>query len=126
MIGRRDEPSSSYAESRRHQSQYLGVEVSITAIALVIVVLRLLTRYLIVRSPGLDDCAIAGSMVSLPFLFAGITAYHVQVLMMIESTLGLFNLKNGIAMHIRDIPRTANLAEFSKVSGNPGGQTDDG
>ncbi len=49
--------------SRR--TELIAVQVSMTAAALLIVALRLISRYMILKSPGWDDYAITVAMVTL-------------------------------------------------------------
>lgn len=49
--------------SRR--TELIAVQVSMTAAALLIVALRLVSRYMILKSPGWDDYAITVAMVAL-------------------------------------------------------------
>ena len=49
--------------SRR--TELIAVQVSMTAVALLIVALRLISRYMILKSPGWDDYAIMAAMVAL-------------------------------------------------------------
>ena len=49
--------------SRR--TELIAVQVSMTAVALLIVALRLISRYMILESPGWDDYAITAAMVAL-------------------------------------------------------------
>lgn len=47
------------------KAMLIAVQVSMTAAALLIVALRLISRYMILKSPGWDDYAITAAMVAL-------------------------------------------------------------
>jgi len=56
--------TSSYTNPPNKRTELLTIHISLTALALLVVALRLVSRYMIVRSPGWDDHAILAAMVS--------------------------------------------------------------
>ena len=49
----------------KQRTVLIAVQVALTAAALLIVALRLISRYMILKSPGWDDYAITAAMVAL-------------------------------------------------------------
>ena len=58
-----DQYSLNDVDPATRRAQLLGLQIAMTTFALILVVLRLLPRYLILKSPGWDDHSIAVAMV---------------------------------------------------------------
>ena len=83
------------------RTELIAVQVSMTAVALLLVALRLISRYMIIKSPGWDDYAIIVAMVgplstlSRTWYLAFSSSHAIQILAIIQAPLVLSCLPHG-------------------------------
>ncbi|KAI5798913.1 hypothetical protein EDC01DRAFT_22741 [Geopyxis carbonaria] len=93
-------PPPNYVNPETRVPEFLGVQIGMTALALVIVSARLWTRARLVRAIGLDDYLIAVAM----------------ALGTVQTILTCMGLRGGTGLHIWDVPPTSDVSSALKYS----------
>lgn len=104
-----DTRSLNYVDVTR-RAQLLGVQIATTAFALILLSFILLTRYLIVKSPGWHDYIITVSLVrTRQFYHACYFTGCYQALGILRTILVLSCIPHGAAMHLNEIMYSMHL-----------------
>ena len=112
-------PLASYTKPATGVSRLLTTHITMVVLAAIVVALRLISRYLVVKNPGWDDYMIMIAMVCYgEWIRPGgelLTNKAFQIFGLVQTVLTLSCIPNGAAMHSWDIPRSAHLSYTLKV-----------
>lgn len=97
-------------------AELLSVQISMAAVAVLAVALRLISRFLVLKNPGWDDYIIAlGTASTTSRLSVVLSLTSIQLLGLTTTVLTLAGLPYGAARHMADIVSMKDLECILKV-----------